>query len=376
MIARIVSNANQLSGEAVQATPFVRPSAPKVPSRPSTSTHARYVLKRAWLPGIDATWLVLSFISRPTASSHCGVLRSATNGVEGQWPWEARARIFSSNHHLETIIYIARSFNSRTLLYDAVGGTLDSLIVSRIRCDMWRSCRCSTMCQAQPSSLQAPAPLAVYPFANLHERSPTLFSDAFEEIVSHLASAPGGEPTPFFQMSPGWPAVSHKRVPSRAWSDISKILPDMRTNLLMFVKQIEDPMPFCGACKTSCDHWNVSDLLDTTLHGTAGDCCDDAASDHSHDEHHEQAYHRAQRLAENPDMSLDKAYSRDYGLSVKYYGLIAQSRNKQLSDGCYLLKTVQQVDGAACHCMHYSLMRVCQGEALADQVRHFWMQDV
>jgi hypothetical protein len=161
---------------------------------------------------------------------------------------------------------------------------------------------------------------------------------------------------------------------ARAWSDISEILPDMRTNLLMFVKHIENPAAFCGACKGACEQWDASAILDVTLHGTAGDCCEDTAAGHVHDSSHKEAHDRARRLVENPDMLVDEAYSKNHNLIVNYYGLIAQSRSSQLSDGCYMIKTVQQKDGAACHCMHYSLMRVCQGAALADQARQFWMQ--
>lgn len=245
--------------------------------------------------------------------------------------------------------------------------------------------RGAPVCAAAAVDAAAPLsafPLAEYPFPRQRSRTLTLFSDSFEQVLSHLASGAGGPGSAFLQCSSQHRSgrATHTRLAASTWERIHSAIPRQHASLLMFVKHLDDPVAFCGqGGATPCERPATGDV---TLHGTAGDCCDDAAPHHPDPSHHADAGHAdaqaaARRVAENPDVRLDEACSQDHGLSVRYYGLVAQSgAAKQLSDGCYLVKTVTQRGAAACHCMHYSLMRVCQGSALADEARRFWTTEM
>lgn len=90
---------------------------------------------------------------------------------------------------------------------------------------------------------------------------------------------------------------------------------------------------------------------------------------------HTAAQAAAAHLASDVDESHDSAYAAEHGLNVQYFGMVSQSRSGLPSDGCYLLKTVQQQDRSACRCMHYAVIRVCKSTGLAEQVRQYWGQD-
>lgn len=59
---------------------------------------------------------------------------------------------------------------------------------------------------------------------------------------------------------------------------------------------------------------------------------------------------------------------------VGYYGVVAQSAGRRRSsDGCYLVKTVKQLEGPGCHCMHFTLQRVEPHLPLMDQALRHWL---
>lgn len=100
------------------------------------------------------------------------------------------------------------------------------------------------------------------------------------------------------------------------------------------------------------------------MEGSVGDCCDDE---------HQQA--RDSIHPEIPDLDVDRAYMNSSGLDVQYYGVVAQNISYPSGNGCYLLKTTVEKGNPACHCMHYSLMRVCESRALAEQTSNFWTRE-
>ena len=96
------------------------------------------------------------------------------------------------------------------------------------------------------------------------------------------------------------------------------------------------------------------------MNGSVGDCCDpeddETACDH----------------LSSPEHSIDQEYMsglRGDDLQVQYYGCVTKGGPE---DGCYLIKTTRQQQKTSCHCMHFSLMRVCSGNALGDQISQFW----
>ena len=64
-----------------------------------------------------------------------------------------------------------------------------------------------------------------------------------------------------------------------------------------------------------------------------------------------------------------------------YWGVVVQSKHHTGTEGCYLLRAVRQttqaehVDGGGggCHCTHFSLTRVCQGEHVERQFINSWL---
>lgn len=61
---------------------------------------------------------------------------------------------------------------------------------------------------------------------------------------------------------------------------------------------------------------------------------------------------------------------------VHYWGLVVQSRARTGVEGCYLLKTVRNIEPCAeCSCTYYSLTRVCQGEGLERQFIRSWLSN-
>jgi hypothetical protein len=99
------------------------------------------------------------------------------------------------------------------------------------------------------------------------------------------------------------------------------------------------------------------------VEGHIGSCCEDHAS------HEMDPGHIALGML---DDERGASYLREQELRVNYYGVVAQSSAEQSLEGCYLMKTVQQI-GAGCHCMHYSFMRVCSGPSLRDQAVDHWL---
>jgi hypothetical protein len=175
----------------------------------------------------------------------------------------------------------------------------------------------------------------------------------------------------------------HIQLPARSWGDVLSVLPSTDARLLMFVRPIATPTDVCcpksqHTCETpDCNGWQGSNVLDITLTGRAGECCDDATPGHPNPGHHHEASHHtseeaAKRLLVSQDPGMDESFASKHELEVRYFGLVSQSRSAGGSDGCYLVKTVRQRNAVACNCMHYSLMRVCHGTALTEQVMSFW----
>lgn len=97
----------------------------------------------------------------------------------------------------------------------------------------------------------------------------------------------------------------------------------------------------------------------SVVHGSVGDCCED--DEDALEEH-----------LTSPEHSIDQEYMaglRGDELQVQYYGCVTKGGPE---DGCYLIKTTRQQQKTSCHCMHFSLMRVCSGKALGEQISQFW----
>ena len=207
-----------------------------------------------------------------------------------------------------------------------------------------------------------------------------LFAGAIDDVMVHLSAATTSGIEPFVQLSSLASHLgSHVRHSAHHWRDFQRIAPATDARLLLFVSPVDSPAAFCDAVGAPSGHCaqlavNQPQMI---VNGSAGACCDDATAGHPAPHHHSDPRHHAaqaaaRRVAEAPDAHLDKAYATSHGLDVQYFGVVSQQRGAVASDSCYLIKTVQQRDRSACRCMHYSLMRVCQGSALAEQAMGFW----
>jgi len=220
------------------------------------------------------------------------------------------------------------------------------------------------------------APLAQYPFAL--QRSDT-FASAVLAVVHNLSSSPllqctyrgplGAEhvrraaPADVVGNPAAWAALAHS-LAERAGT------PDH----LMLLHPVASPDEFCGACqapasRASSASCRAAPPQRSSLEGRVGDeCCDEGAGSHPAEEA------GAQRVLHTPDHLLNSDELLRRGYIVRYYGLVAQSVDAGSSDGCYLVKTVQQLSArGGCNCTHYSLMRACAGVSLHQQAMDFWL---
>ena len=172
----------------------------------------------------------------------------------------------------------------------------------------------------------------------------------------------------------------HSRHAAHGWQDLMQVIsPDAQLCLLVQPVDLKAQVCSTSTRDSSSQDAEVPALQGASVlvKGSTGDCCEEASPSHPNPSHHDDpAHHSAQaaakRVAETPDAQIDGVYAARYGLEVRYFGLVSQSASYAQTDGCYLIKTVQQADRSACRCMHYSLMRVAQGSALAEQAMGFW----
>lgn len=109
------------------------------------------------------------------------------------------------------------------------------------------------------------------------------------------------------------------------------------------------------------------------LAGQVGDCCDDEAFGAGHGAGHFDIERLSAPKPTEPGVHSDHSGTSDEQ-SVRYFGMVVQSRVQSSVEGCYLLKTVQnRAKAGGCHCTHYSLTRVCRGESLHQQLQNSWL---
>lgn len=254
--------------------------------------------------------------------------------------------------------------------------------------------RSVSLCCSAARNSSSP-PLASYPFRQLQQQH--VFVEAFRNLMMHLNSPVHRcgalvhtTSSAGFSVHP----VTQRDV--RAWEAYAG-----GGNLAIYVEAIDDPSTFCGSQATGgavLIHWvpHASQLRPCRLkadmnsmaisglpaggscsesechvlraqagaavvEGSVGDCCDD---------HNEGAASHQHTMA--PEHSIDHDYMSalhgDY-LDVQYYGCVTRGSPE---DGCFLIKTTRQQQKTSCHCMHFSLMRVCSGKALSEQMSMFW----
>lgn len=211
-------------------------------------------------------------------------------------------------------------------------------------------------------------------------RTGTLFTQAVRELVHNLAE------TPFLQASFERVSIWHERhqvmgdptAQPSLWADTAATVCADTPDLLFFVRPVASAHEFCGqaaataaGCSGSHSHAAGAaapgDLAAHYVEGHVGSCCD------GHDGHADDLKDAAHIALGMPDDERGASYSRAQGLSVNYYGVVAQSRTQQRLEGCYLIKTVRQMGAGGCHCMHYSFMHVCNGPTLQVQSVQHWL---
>jgi hypothetical protein len=186
-----------------------------------------------------------------------------------------------------------------------------------------------------------------------------VFSHAVRDLMQHLSASPSHF-APFVQLTSLRDLgrhVRHSVTQEHAWSDVLREHLQHSPELLLFVKPVETAADVISGASHPCGQTPCSQLPDVEppVTGRLGDCCD--GSDDEEEEVGE---------------LLNDAATTSTRLKVSYFGVVAQSRSRAASDGCYLIKTVRHVDDPSCTCMHYSLMHVCQGVPLSEQVLNHW----
>lgn len=103
----------------------------------------------------------------------------------------------------------------------------------------------------------------------------------------------------------------------------------------------------------------VSWMQENIIAGKVGDCCDDDHVDHDDE---------LEKTSSN-----DLLNELDVRKDVAFWGLVVQSHLPSQLNGCYLLKTVRNVDPIGCTCTHFSVNRICNSTPLSDQFLTFWL---
>lgn len=91
--------------------------------------------------------------------------------------------------------------------------------------------------------------------------------------------------------------------------------------------------------------------------GKVGDCCDEDGDHHHHGSSTEDT------------VGGQEPFHRD----ISFWGLVIQSKARRAMEGCYLLKTVRNIDTTGCTCTHFSMNRVCRDVPLCEQFQSAWL---
>jgi hypothetical protein len=151
-----------------------------------------------------------------------------------------------------------------------------------------------------------------------------------------------------------------------------------------------------AAGESACGGVPVADVMA----GQVGDCCSDSDSPSSSDSgssapgaaaHHSSSSSSSRsnssRAGQEPADAAagvgpraaptSSASASASSAHTSYYGLVVQAAQHSQVQGCYLLKAVRtthaEPSGGGCHCTHYTLTRVCQGQPLAQQLMRSWL---
>lgn len=91
--------------------------------------------------------------------------------------------------------------------------------------------------------------------------------------------------------------------------------------------------------------------------GKVGDCCDED------DDHHQHGSSAEDTVGHQETQRRE----------IRFWGLVIQSKARRAVEGCYLLKTVRNIDVTGCTCTHFSMNRVCQDVPLCEQFQAAWL---
>ncbi|KAK9842402.1 hypothetical protein WJX84_007421 [Apatococcus fuscideae] len=219
----------------------------------------------------------------------------------------------------------------------------------------------STNNRSVSCGVAATAGLATYAFPPQTPRVFHWFEDCIEQIVKHLDEAP------FLQL---------------VYPDRKSAFERHQVNAsIVAVPQI---------WRSIADYLSQSQP-DILVLGKVGECCDEEEDDHSHGHEHSPVSFpdRASNgvsFYQTNDKAADQDRGRFASPTGNYpelqetlqsdWGLVVQSKFHSGAEGCYVLRTTRNSNPTAdCQCTHYSLTRVCQGEALGTQLGAAWLAD-
>lgn len=127
--------------------------------------------------------------------------------------------------------------------------------------------------------------------------------------------------------------------------------------LQMEVSRAEHP---AAEMSDSLQVWSQTRFKKDIVAGKVGECCEEDEGSHPQ---HETA------VATDCTSERGKALHQD----ITFWGMVIQSRKNAAMEGCYLLKTVRNIDPTGCTCTHFSLTRVCQELPLCEQFQSAWL---
>ncbi|CAD7701446.1 unnamed protein product [Ostreobium quekettii] len=241
-----------------------------------------------------------------------------------------------------------------------------------------------------PCGRAAPGDLATYPLEAT--RGPSLLESCAREAVLHLDEAP----CLHLAGTTGAPGFTRQAVPEsvaadpQLWPGMGKAIANLDPEVLMLVHRVPDnPSPKAclklqleaalaqapGSVHDAPDAlqlWSQSLMPCGRIHampGSGRDSCHSNCNDSSPN---------CLNFHEGSDLNRERAAGRQKGEAhprrdIAFWGIVIQSKLRRAVEGCYLLKTVSNIDINGVASTHFSLNRVTMDVPLGKQLQAAWL---
>ena len=234
--------------------------------------------------------------------------------------------------------------------------------------------------------------LASYPLSIIRKGlTSEWFEDAIRDIVRHLSDVPFLQTVNFSASGRPQCSAFHVEGPvvhsPELWQSIAKHISAGTTpDAVILVQRLDvtqsrdDEYVADEKAEETCQRLLSSGIGKSILTDSVGDCCDD-------DEEEEDVISKSPSSTVVPfthkisQSSKKRASVRaaalpesmTAGQTSAFWGVVVQSAQHTGAEGCYLLKTVRNVDPIGCSCTHFSLTKISERENVERQFVDSWL---